>query len=127
MKIVKKVMVLFVFLLASQMFAQTDSKVIAVVSKANWCPTCVKNENRVASEVLSKIDSSKVIILINDLSEKKTKSASAIVLKDNGLDKINFKATGVISFIDVKTKKVIASISVSKPSEIILEEFNKFL
>jgi hypothetical protein len=125
MKTIKKIVLVVAVLFATQIFAQSNANVYAVVSKASWCPTCVKNEARVASEVLSKVDGSKVTILVNDLSDKKTKSASAATLKEKGLDKINLKSTGIISFIDAKTKKVIGTISVSKSSEAILEEFNK--
>lgn len=123
MKTIKFLIVVLFCSLAS--FAQTEPKVIAVVSKANWCPACIKNEARVGTEVMSKVDMSKIAILINDLSDKKTKNISAKTMKSNGLEKVNLKTTGVITFIDAKTKKIISNISISKSSEEILEAFKK--
>ncbi|MFM9989094.1 hypothetical protein [Flavobacterium sp.] len=124
MKSIKKILLAAVILFSVQMFSQTQPSVYAVVSKAKWCPTCVKNDARVGSEVMSKIDMTKVTVLVNDLSDKETKIVSAETLKANGLENLKLKSTGVISFINVKTKKVISTISVSKSSEEILKAFS---
>ncbi len=123
MKTLKNTVIIIAILFSAQIFAQNS--VYAVVTKAKWCPACVKNEARVGTEVISKVDRSKVTILVNDLSDKETKTTSLASLKENGLDNLKLKATGVISFVDAKTKKVISSISVTKSSEEILEEFSK--
>lgn len=126
MKTLKLVLLVFTMsLLTNKVMAQTEPAVIAVVTKAKWCPTCVKNENRVASEVLSKIDDTKVAILVNDLSDKETKATAKETLKKAGLENLKLKATGVITFVNAKTKKEILSISVSKPSEEIAAAFAK--
>jgi hypothetical protein len=124
MKTLKNTVLIIAILFSAQIFAQNS--VYAVVSKAKWCPTCQKNEARIGEEVLSKVDASNVTILVNDLSDKETKAKSAEILKENGLENLKLKATGIITFIDASSKKVISSISVAKPSDAILEEFSKF-
>ncbi len=125
MKSIKKIVLVAVVLFSTQLFSQTQPSVYAVVSKAKWCPTCIKNEARVGSEVMPKVDMTKVAVLMNDLSDKTTKEASAQILNENGLGKLKFKSTGVISFVDAKTKKVISTISVAKSSKEIIEAFSK--
>lgn len=126
MKTLKLVLLVFTMsLLTNKVVAQTEPTVIAVVTKAKWCPTCVKNEDRVASEVFSKIDDTKVTILVNDLSDKDTKVTASETLKKAGLENLKLKATGVITFVNAKTKKEISSISVSKSSEEIATAFAK--
>lgn len=123
MKSIKQTLLVAVMLFSAQLFSQTT--IYAVVSKAKWCPTCKKNEVRISTEVIPKVDATKVAVLVNDLSDKETKAASAELLKSNGLENLKLKETGVISFIDAKTKKVISTISVAKSNEEILEAFSK--
>lgn len=124
MKTFKFLIVLLFSSLAS--FAQTEPKVVAVVTKANWCPACVKNGGRVGAEVVPKVNLDKIVLVVNDLTDKKTTEASKEELKKYGFDTLKLKSTGVISFIDVNSKKVLSTISVSKSSEDLLTEFNKY-
>lgn len=124
MKNIKSVILLFVlFTVSNAVFAQTTPKVIAVVSKAKWCPICVKNEGRIVQEVLSALDVNQFNLVVNDLSDKETKTASSGKLKVLGLKVSDFKATGNISFVDSKSKKVISTISVAESSDKIKEAF----
>jgi hypothetical protein len=124
MKKLKLVFLLFALVLVSNtIFAQVTPKVIAVISKAKWCPTCIKNENRVGQEVIPTIDATKITLVINDLSDKQTKVASAESLNGLGLKQGNFKSTGVITFIDAVSKKIISTISVAESSDKIKEAF----
>lgn len=116
---------LFFFAIGNSAFSQVNPKVIAIVSKASWCPTCVQNESRVMKEVLPNVDKSRIQIVANDLSDKETKATSAKQLADLGLKPSDFKSTGLITFIDAKTKKKISSVNVSKSSEEILKAFEK--
>lgn len=126
MKTLKLVLLFFAMsLVTNKIIAQTEPTVIAVITKAKWCSTCVKNGDRVATEVLSKVDNSKVRILVNDLSDKTTKEVSKETLKSEGLENLKLKATGIITFVDATTKKEISSISVSKSSEEIVTAFEK--
>lgn len=123
MKKIQLAVILFFSALVS--YAQVEPKVIAVVTKANWCPACVKNEARIGSEVLSKVNFNDVLVVVNDLTDDTTKQTSKESLKKNGLENLKLKTTGEISFIDPKTKKVISSISVAEPSEKIVAVFTK--
>lgn len=116
---------LLLFFSAFASYAQVESKVIAVVTKANWCPACVKNEVRIGSEVMSKINLNDVLVVMNDLTDDTTKRTAEENLKNNGLENLKLKTTGVISFIDPKTKKVISSISVAEPSDKIVAVFTE--
>lgn len=124
MKKLKLILLLFtLFLVTNTIFAQVSPKIIAVISKAKWCSTCINNENRVGQEVIPSVDITKVTLIINDLSDKQTKSASAESLNKLGLKQANFKSTGVITFIDASSKKMLSSISVAESSETIKEAF----
>lgn len=121
MKTIKILIIVLFSSLAS--FAQTEPKVVAVVTKANWCPACVKNGERVLTEVLSKVDTEKVAIIANDLTDDNSIKVSRKALLSFGIENIEFKTTAIISFIDLKTKKVIKRVSVTKNSNELLEEF----
>lgn len=126
MKTLKLLLVIFsLTLFSNTLSAQTEPEVIAVITKASWCPTCVKNGPRVESEVLPKVDASKISILVNDLSDDTTKKASLLILKEIGLEEVSLKSTGIISFIDLKSKKVLSTIKVGKSTEEILKEFER--
>ena len=85
MKRIQLAIVLFFSALISN--AQVEPKVIAVVTKANWCPACVKNEARIGSEVMSKVNLKDVKVVMNDLTNDSTKQTSQANLKENGLEK----------------------------------------
>lgn len=116
--------VLFVSLGA---FAQTESKVFAVVTKAAWCPVCKVHGTRVITEVLPLYKASEVTILVYDATNDETKKASSIALEKLGVDKEITKrnVTGEISFINAKTKKIISRISVAKSNDKIKNEFDQ--
>lgn len=111
------------FTISTSAFAQSSPKVIAVVSKASWCPVCVQNEARVMKEVLANVNNDQIQIVANDLSDANSKKASAKELSNLGLKRSEFNATGIITFVDAKTKKKIASVNVSESSVAILKAF----
>jgi ABC-type Na+ efflux pump permease subunit len=125
MKIFKSFILFVLLTISTSIHAQTQPKVIAVVSKASWCPTCMKNGERVTNEVLSKVDTSKITVVENDLSDKGTKEKSLEKLKALGLEKGKFKSTGLITFVDATTKKVLSSVNISKTTSEIQGEFDK--
>jgi hypothetical protein len=125
MKILKSFIVFILLTISTSIYAQTQPRVIAVVSKASWCPTCMKNGERVTNEVLSNVDASKITVVENDLSDKETKAKSLERLTALGLDKGKFKSTGLITFVDATTKKVLSSVNISKTTDEILGEFDK--
>lgn len=126
-KVIKVLMAAFFLLAGANLFAQSNSKIIAVVNKADWCSTCQKNGERVMSNVLSKYEEPQVTIGINDLTNDETKAASKKALEKLGVYALiaNEKKTGLVTFIDVKTKKIVGTISVAKSDEEIKDAFDK--
>ncbi len=104
---------LFISLTAN---AQMDTKVIAVVNRADWCPACEKNGERAMTTLMEHNKNKAVRFIVNDLTDKATKAESAKKLQMAGLEQVmsSFKATGMVYFFDAKTKKLIDKISVVK-------------
>jgi hypothetical protein len=127
MKKLKSILVFALFLLSLGAFAQTKSKVIALVTKADWCSTCKANGNRVVTEVLPLYQEPQVKIVVNDLTDKQTKATSNAILVAEGIAKISAKSntTGQITFINASTKKVISKISVAKSNAEIKNAFDE--
>lgn len=102
---------------------EQSPKVLAVINKANWCPTCQANDARMMSEVLPACKNLKVKFLPNDLTNAQTIAKSGEDLKKNNILSLvqTVKSTGVILLIDAKTKKLIKEISVARPSEEIIK------
>lgn len=111
------------FTISTSAFAQSNPKVIAIVSKASWCPACVQNETRIMEDILPKVNQNKVQVVANNLSDATSKTASAKQLLDLGLNKSDFESTGVITFVDAKTKRKISSVKVGKSTSDILKAF----
>jgi hypothetical protein len=109
----------FIVLSASSGFTQNRKEIVAVVNKAEWCPTCKANDQRVADEVLSQYKSSDVTVAWNDLTNDKTKGESKDTLEKLGVYSAlqHENKTGQLIIIDKKTKKVITKISVAKSTE----------
>jgi hypothetical protein len=104
---------------------QKQPKIIAVVNRAKWCPTCKANEARIMAEVIPAIKKmDNVDIVLNDLSDKATKAESKIAIEKMNIYDIikNKKATGVIYLISVSDKKIIKEMYVSETTEKLLEE-----
>ena len=127
MKAVKVLMAAFFLLAGANLYAQSSSKVIAVVNKADWCGTCEKNGERVMMNVFSKYKEPQVTLVNNDLTDDKTKAASKEALEKLGVYALvaGEKKTGLVTFIDTKTKKVVGTISLAKSNEEIKEAFDK--
>jgi hypothetical protein len=106
------------FLVLSSLNSLT-AQVIAVVNKADWCPTCKANGPRVSKEVLANFGSDKLTVIENDLSNKRTKEESKLKLAAIGLEEQlkGNKTTGIIILFDPKTKKELGRISVAKSNE----------
>lgn len=127
MKHLKSFLIIVLFLFSLGGFAQTNTKIIAVVTKADWCPTCKVHGSRVVSEVLSLYNAPQVKIIVNDLTDKQTKATSKAVLMSEGIEKATSKSntTGEITFINATTKKIISKISVAKSNEEIKNAFDE--
>lgn len=118
MKTMKTILTSFILvaLFSISVMAQSGAKVIAVVDKADWCPTCEKNGER-AMTVLMENNKDKIVqFVVNDLTNKETKEKCAIDLKKVGVEKAvaEYKATGMVYFFNAETKKLINQVSVAK-------------
>lgn len=120
-------LVVALFLVSFGAFAQAESKVYAVVTKADWCPTCKEHGTRVITEVLPLYKEPEVLILVYDATDNATKKASRVALETIGIDKeiTNRNVTGEIAFVNANTKKVISRISVAKSNEQIKKAFDQ--
>lgn len=100
-------------------FSQTKSKVVALVTKADWCSICVANGGRTVANFTKNNSDGFFNLVANDVTDAKTKTASLPSLKNAGVDKIagNYPATGVITFIDAKTKKVLMQLTVANTDD----------
>lgn len=130
MKTLKVLMMAFFLLAGANLYAQSNAKVIAVVNKADWCHVCEANGERMMMEVFSAYkEQPQVIISMNDITDDKSKAASKEKLEKLGVYNLvaNEKRTGLILFINPKTKKVISHISVSESTEDIKKAFDKAL
>ncbi len=129
MKKVKILLALLALFLGVNGFAQANPKVICLVTKANWCPVCKANGERMGKEVFSSYKDGNVMVVANDLTDDATKKACKKDLDAAGITKVaeNSTSTGLITLIDFKTKKVIETISVAKTTEEIKEAINKAL
>lgn len=109
---------------------EKEAKVIVMVNTATWCPACVGNGARVEKEILSSyMKNPDVSIVVNDLSNDETKKTSKASCEKAGITNIAEanKGTGVIYFVDAKTKKMISQISVTKTTEEINAAFKNVL
>lgn len=129
MKQVRLILSVALVLFGTFAFAQNTTKVIALVTKASWCPVCQKNGDRMAKEVFSTYMGGNLKVVMNDLSDDATKKESQKELEANKISKIagESTSTGIITLIDAKTGKVISTISVSKPTEKVKMAIDKAL
>jgi thiol-disulfide isomerase/thioredoxin len=126
MKVVKFAFLALFVMMSASLYAQSNSKVIAVVNKADWCSTCQKNGERVMTEVLAHYKEPQLSIVANDLTNETTTAESKASLEKLGVYELvaNEKKTGQIILIDSKTKKVISTISVAKSTEALKQAFD---
>lgn len=114
----KKTVLLLALSLAffTDAFSQTGKKLVVMITRANWCPTCRANEVKIKNEVIPAYSSSKeVLIVINDVTNRRTKNKVKPALESAGVYDIAQKeqATGVIAIISPATGKILNHIYVS--------------
>ena len=127
MKAINVLMAAFFLLAGANLYAQNNSKVIAVVTKADWCTVCQANGERAMTEVFSKYKEPQVLLSFNDITDDAKKATSKEALEKLGIYDVfkNDKLTGQVTFIDTKTKKVVGKVSLAKPTEEIKAAFDK--
>lgn len=100
----------------SAAFSQSNKKIVVMVTRANWCPTCRANEGKINNELIPAFLNSKdVMVVINDVTNKRSKSKSKPVLQTAGVYDISLKeqATGLITIINPSSGKIVSRIYVS--------------
>lgn len=119
---------LFLLLAININSAAANPKVYAIVQRADWCPVCKANGERIMNDVMSKyMNSNNVTFVMNDLTNDNTKSKSKTDLQNIGVyDSISsIEGTGIIILIDADTKKVLKEVSVNQSTKKILKAINK--
>ena len=103
--------------------------VIALLNKASWCPVCWSNGPRFEKDVMPMVMENKdVQMVMNDLSDDKTKAASKEMLGKAGINSFAKKNTNTdIFFLDAKTKKLLSKVSLAQPNEEIKQPYEKAL
>jgi thiol:disulfide interchange protein len=105
-----------ILLVSVSTMAQSQAKVIAVINKAEWCPTCQNNGERAMAAFMANNTDGAIQFVANDLTNEETKKKSAEELKKLGLDQAiaAYKGTGVAYFFNSESKALITQISVAK-------------
>jgi hypothetical protein len=119
MKKFKSIFTLAIIIALSATAAQAQTKVIALLTSASWCSICKANGERTFANFGKNNADGAFELVSNDISDKASKTKSKIGLQKAGIQKIsdNYKAAGVITFIDAKTKKVISQVTVANSDE----------
>ena len=87
-----------------------------MVTRANWCPTCRANEGKINNELIPAFFNSKdVAVVINDVTNKRTKARSKPTLQSVSVYDISLKeqATGLVTIINPATGKILSRLYVS--------------
>jgi thiol-disulfide isomerase/thioredoxin len=127
----KIALVSLMFLFAVAAFAQSEvatPKVVVVINRADWCPTCKANGPRVEKDIVAAYAGNEnIVFVVNDLTSDATKATSKTTLEANGVYEAvsSIKSTGLIILVDVVTKKVIEQVAVAKSTEKIKKEIEK--
>lgn len=98
--------------------SQTPKKLVVMITRANWCPTCRANEGKLNKELIPAYSNSKTVdIVINDVTNRRSKTKSKAELQEAGVYGIAQKelATGTILLIDPANGKILNRIYVSYP------------
>lgn len=107
-----------------------NAKLIALLNKASWCTVCQANGPRAEKELLPALmQEPNVQFVMNDLSNKQTKKASALLLDKAGLGSFAKEntGTGMLYFVDAKTKMLISSVSIAESNEQIMMTYQAAL
>lgn len=129
----KKLLIASVLLLGIGIsgFAQTSQvRVIALLNKASWCPVCQVNGARFTKDIMPMVMTNKQIKIVkNDLLDDKTKGVPMKMLEKAGIADFakDNTATGMLYFLDDKTKKLISKVSIAAPDGKIRQVFKEVL
>lgn len=112
---------------SSSLFAQSDRKIIVVINKADWCPVCQINGEKVMNEVVPVFKETTVQFMMNDLTNENTKEDSKRMLEEKKVFEVvkKIKSTGLILLLDAMTGKLLGKISVAESAEKLIETIRK--
>ena len=119
----KSILILFAVLSTALTFSAfkpaNEAKVIAIVNKADWCSICKAYGGRTVATVTENNTDNYFQLIVNDITNEETKKASKPTVAKVGLEKTldGSLAAGVMSFYDVKTKKLLAQVTVANTTE----------
>lgn len=127
MKLTKIFIILFFIFAGLNLYAQ-QTKVIAIINKASWCPVCKANGEKVMM-LMPEYMGKDITFLMNDLTDETTKKESMTELeKHNAWDFVkDYDKTGFITIVDTKSNKIIETISVSKSEQDLKDALNNAL
>lgn len=83
---------------------------MVLITRANWCPACRANDGKINNELIPAYSNDKdVAIVINDITNKKSKAKAKPFLESAGVYEISKKeqATGAIAIINLANGKII--------------------
>ena len=103
-------------MLSSSAMAQSETKVLAVINKADWCSVCKANDERAMAVFMKNNKGGVIKFFTNDVTNDQTKMKSKEELKMVGMDKVieKYQGTGLVSFFNSQTRAFISQISVSE-------------
>jgi thiol-disulfide isomerase/thioredoxin len=107
-------------LTTSVAFSQANKKLVVMVTRANWCPPCRANEGKINNELIPAYSTSNdVAVVINDITNKKSKARSKPVLQSAGVYEISLQeqATGSIAIINLANGKIVNRLHVVYDTE----------
>lgn len=91
-----------------------------MITRANWCPACRANEGRINTDLIPAYTSSKsVVVVINDITNKKSKAKSKPALTAAGVYEQAQKeqASGSIIIINLANGNIVNRLYVVFDSE----------
>ena len=109
---------------------KAQPKVIALLTKASWCPVCQANGPRFMKDVMPMVMKNKEVkMVMNDVSDKKTIAMSKDMLDKAGVYDFAEKnpGTGMLYFLDGKTKELISKVSLAQTNEEIKKAYMEAL
>lgn len=122
MKTLKVLLVAFFAVLSSSsVFAQssTNTKIIAVLNKADWCSVCKSNGERAMGVLMENNKEGIIQFVMNDMTNAETIKKSQTELDKAGISKAmkNYNATGVVYFFDATSKAPLTQVTVANSNE----------
>jgi hypothetical protein len=96
-----------------------EVKVIAIVNKADWCSICKAYAGRTVATFAENNTDSFFQFIVNEITNEETKKTSRPAIVKVGLERTleDSLAAGVLSFYDVKTKTLLAQVTVANTTE----------